>query len=374
MTHSLFKPFTFPSGNELQNHIFMAPITSQSALYDGRVSTEMVEFYRRRARNTGAIIIESTFVQDNGRGYPGAVGIDHDNKIPGLRRLAKAIQAEGAKAILQIFHAGRMAPPMYNQGQQPVAPSPVAPLQDMGDIPGKKTLTPRELTAEEVDEMIEAFGQATRRAIDAGFDGIEIHGANTFLIQQFYSPHSNRRMDRWGGSRDERAHFPLAVTRKVQEVVAEEASEDFIVGYRFSPEEIEEPGIRFEDTMYLLNKLAEEDLDYFHVSLAYYKATSLVDTTDTQPLIEKYRQAQSDRLAQIPLIGVGGIVHRADAEAALAAGYDAIAVGKAFIATPDWPKVIANSDDADWMIEPDQAEDLKIPETLWDDLSFMIRE
>ncbi|MEJ7301331.1 flavocytochrome c, partial [Staphylococcus caprae] len=104
------------------------------------------------------------------------------------------------------------------------------------------------MTHAQINEMINDFGEATRRAIEAGFDGVEIHGANTYLLQQFFSPHSNRRKDSWGGSREKRTRFPIEVLTKVQHVVAEKEASHFIIGYRFSPEEIEEPGIRFEDT------------------------------------------------------------------------------------------------------------------------------
>lgn len=104
--------------------------------------------------------------------------------------------------------------------------------------------------------MIGKFGEAVRRAIQAGFDGVEIHGANTYLIQQFFSPNSNQRDDEWGGSRENRAKFPLAVLDITHKMVRQYADDAFIIGYRFSPEELEVPGIRFEDTLYLLEKLA----------------------------------------------------------------------------------------------------------------------
>lgn len=136
-----------------------------------------------------------------------------------------------------------MANPKFNEGEQPISASPIAALRP-------DAVPPREMTHAQINQMIEDFGEATRRAIEAGFDGIEIHGANTYLLQQFFSPHSNRREDTWGGSREKRTRFPIEVLTKVQHVVAENEASHFIIGYRFSPEEIEEPGIRFEDTMF----------------------------------------------------------------------------------------------------------------------------
>lgn len=181
--------------------------------------------------------------------FPGAIGIDNDEKIAGLAKIADAIKSKGSKALLQIYHGGRMVDPKLIGGRTPVGPSAVAAPRD-------GAATPVALTAEEVEGMIGKFGEAVRRAIQAGFDGVEIHGANTYLIQQFFSPNSNQRDDEWGGSRENRAKFPLAVLDITHKMVRQYADDAFIIGYRFSPEELEVPGIRFEDTLYLLEKLA----------------------------------------------------------------------------------------------------------------------
>ena len=121
-----------------------------------------------------------------------------------MKRLAQTIQAEGAKAILQIYHGGRQSPPELLPDRQPISASAVA-------SEGEGKPVPREMTETEIINTTQAFGDATRRAIEAGFDGVEIHGANTYLLQQFFSPHSNRREDQWGGSLEKRMKFPLAV-------------------------------------------------------------------------------------------------------------------------------------------------------------------
>src|SRR5690606_8912264 len=148
---------------------------------------------------------------------------------------------------------------------------------------------PREMSEEEILDTIAAFGEATRRAIEAGFDGIELHGANTYLIQQFFSPHSNRRTDKWGGDIEKRMTFPLAVVSAVQEAVSKHATEPFIVGYRISPEEIEEPGITMEDTLQLAERLAEANLDYLHLSVGTVWRGSIREQDDTTPLLERLR-------------------------------------------------------------------------------------
>ena len=180
--------------------------------------------------------------------FPGAIGIDNDEKIAGLAKSltpsSQRLQSPAANLPRRPY--GR---PKTIGGRTPVGPSAVAAPRD-------GAATPVALTAEEVEGMIGKFGEAVRRAIQAGFDGVEIHGANTYLIQQFFSPNSNQRDDEWGGSRENRAKFPLAVLDITHKMVRQYADDAFIIGYRFSPEELEVPGIRFEDTLYLLEKLA----------------------------------------------------------------------------------------------------------------------
>ena len=354
----ILNPLTLPNGAVLKNRLLMAPMTTCTGFYDGTVTSELVEYYRDRAGSIGTVIVECCFIDPKGPAFPGAIAIDSDNKIPGLAKIAKAIKTEGSKAILQIYHGGRMVEPELIGGRTPVAPSAIA-------APREGATTPQALTAEEVDVMITKFGDAVNRAIKAGFDGVEIHGANTYLIQQFYSPNSNQRDDKWGGSRDNRARFPLEVLEITHKMVERFADSSFIIGYRFSPEEIEVPGIRFDDTLYLLEKLAARGLDYVHFSVGQLLRSSIVDREDPTPLITKYRAARSDTLAKVPVIGVGGVVNKADAELALESGFDLVAVGKACIAYPDWADRIIKNDHLELFIDSTQREALNIPEPLW---------
>ncbi|CPR15582.1 flavocytochrome c [Brenneria goodwinii] len=354
----ILSPFTLPNGTQVKNRLLMAPMTTCTGFYDGSVTNELVEYYRARAGNIGTVVVECCFIDDQGLAFPGAIGIDNDNKISGLAKVAEAIKTRGSKAILQIYHGGRMVEPKLIGGQSPVGPSAIAAPRDGAP-------TPTALTADEVEGMIAKFGEGVRRAIEAGFDGVEIHGANTYLIQQFYSPNSNQRDDEWGGSRDNRAKFPLAVLDITHKMARKYADASFIIGYRFSPEEIEEPGIRFDDTMYLLEKLAERGLDYLHFSMGYTLRPSIVDTLDPTPLIDKYVAMRSETLAKVPVMGVGGVVNKEDIELALEHGYDMVAVGKACIAYPDWIDRIARDERIELFIDNTKREDLIIPEPLW---------
>lgn len=355
---NIFKPFTLPNGVELKNRIMMAPMTTCSGFYDGSVTHDLIEYYRDRAGEIGTIIVECGFVDNKGLAFPGAIGLDNDDKIEGLAKIAKAIKEKGSKAVIQVYHGGRMVEPKLIGGQSPVGPSAIA-------APRAGAATPIALTADEVDDMIEKFGQAVRRAIEAGFDGVEIHGANTYLIQQFYSPNSNQRTDKWGGSRDNRLQFPLAILDITHKMVKQFATPEFIVGYRFSPEELEVPGIRFDDSMYLLEKLADKGLDYIHFSMGAILRPSIVDTQDPTPLINKYVAMRSATLAKIPVVGVGNVVNQVDVEAAIENGYDLVAVGRACIAYPDWISRIEKGEQLELTISSDKREELNIPEPLW---------
>ena len=354
----VLKPLTLPNGAVLKNRLLMAPMTTCTGFYDGTVTSELVEYYRDRAGSIGTIIVECCFIDRLGPAFPGAIAIDSDNKIAGLKKIADAIKSKGSKAILQIYHGGRMVEPELIGGRTPVAPSAIA-------APREGATTPKELSGEEVDVMITKFGDAVNRAIKAGFDGVEIHGANTYLIQQFYSPNSNQRTDKWGGDRDKRATFPLEVLEITHKMAKRFADDNFIIGYRFSPEELEVPGIRFDDTMYLLEKLAARGLDYVHFSVGQLLRPSIVDTIDPTPLITKYRAMRSETLAKVPVIGVGGVVNKADAEKGLEYGFDLVAVGKACIAYPDWADRIINNDHLELFIDSNKREALNIPEPLW---------
>ncbi|MFC0179320.1 flavocytochrome c [Thorsellia kenyensis] len=351
-------PFQFPNGGLVKNRLVMAPMTTSAGFYDGSVSDDLVEYYKARAGTIGTIIVECCFVDNLGPAFPGALAIDNDRMIPGLARIARAIKSKGSKAILQIYHGGRMVEPELIGGKTPIAPSAVA-------APREGAVIPREMSAEEVDMMITKFGDAVSRAMKAGYDGVEIHGANTYLIQQFFSPHSNRRNDKWGGSRENRANFPLEILKITQKMAQYYEKHNFIIGYRFSPEEIEEPGIRFEDTLYLLDKLAEQGLDYVHFSMGHYLRNSLINKEDATPLITRYIKERSETLAKIPVIGVGSVVNLGEVNEALAHGYDLIAAGKACIVYPDWADKLAEEVKLELTMESGQRIALKVPEPLW---------
>jgi 2,4-dienoyl-CoA reductase-like NADH-dependent reductase (Old Yellow Enzyme family) len=361
MVNEKYKPllesFELPNGVQLKNRVIMAPMTNYSSNSDGTVSDDEVNYYIHRSKGVSMVITACTYVTPNGQGFPGEFAGHTDEMIPSLRRLATAIKDEGSKAILQIFHGGRQVPADIAPNGDVVSASPIA-------YPAEGKPVPRELTEAEVEDIIVDFGQTTRRAIEAGYDGVEIHGANTYLIQQFFSPHSNRRTDRFGGSLEKRLTFPLAIVDEVQRVVKEHATTPFIVGYRFSPEEPETPGITMSDTLVLIDKLANKNLEYLHVSLMDFWSTPKRGVEDTRSRIEIIQEAVGDR---VPVIGVGSIYTAEDAGNALSSGIPLIGLGRGLLIDPEWVQKIEQGREEEIVtkLDIDKQQELVMPTPLW---------
>jgi 2,4-dienoyl-CoA reductase-like NADH-dependent reductase (Old Yellow Enzyme family) len=353
----LIEPYTLPNGVQLKNRIVMAPMTNFSSNPDGTVTDAEVKYYARRSSGVGMVITACTYVTANGKGFHGEFGGDRDELIPSLRQLASAIKEQGAKAVLQIFHGGSQIPIELVPNGEVVSASAVP-------VEGEGKPVPRALTETEVESIIRDFGETTRRAIEAGFDGVELHGANGYLIQQFFSPHSNRREDQWGGSLEKRLAFPLAVVDEVKKVVAEHAKESFVVGYRFSPEEPETPGITMADTLTLVDALAAKNLDYLHVSLQNFWSTPRRGIQDTRSRIEIIQERVGDR---VPVIGVGSIYTADDALKAMQAGIPLIALGRELIIDPDWVQKVQEGKESEIVtkINKNNQQQLVVPDPLW---------
>lgn len=325
---SLFEPYTLPvSGVTLPNRLILAPMTTYSGTPEGQISPgEVALLQRRAAGGFGTVITAACYVDRAGQAFINQWGCDNDDKLDSLRQAASAIKAEGAIAILQIHDGGRMADPKVL-----IAPAPRSASAVAAERQGY--LEPRAMSAAEVEKSIADFAAAAKRAAVAGFDGVEIHGANTYLIQQFFSPHSNRRDDEWGGDLERRLRYPITLAKAVREAVGD----TFIVGYRFSPEEIENPGITIEDTLVLVDRLADCRLDYLHISLGNYAAGSMRNPESTQRLgplvIEKLA-------GRVPLMAVGGIETPEQAELPLSDGAELVALGRVALWEPEWPNKV----------------------------------
>lgn len=357
----LFKSLALPSGVTLNNRIVMAPMTNFSSHADGTVSDDEVRYYARRSKGVGMVITACAYVTPSGKGFKGEFASDRDEMIPSLQQLASGIKEQGAKAVLQIFHGGRMCPPELVPNGDIVSASAI-PAEKEGNE--KDQVIPKALSESEIESIIRDFGESTRRAIEAGFDGVEIHGANGYLIQQFFSPHSNRRNDRWGGDLEKRLTFPMAVIDEVKKVVASHAKDPFLVGYRFSPEEPEIPGITMADTLILVNALADKGLDYIHASLMDFWSIPKRGVVDKRSRMEMIQEKAGDR---VPVIGVGSIYTANDALEALQTGISAIALAREIIIDPDWVEKIEQGRESDIVtkLNKDAQDQLVVPDPLW---------
>jgi len=198
----LFTPMEI-NGMQLKNRLVRSATYEHMAAEDGKVTDQLISFYSKLAEGgVGLIVLGATYIQENGHGLPNQIGISSDGHIPGLKKLVDQIHDHDAKVALQIYHAGRQTTPATIGGQTPIAPSAIEP------DPLFNT-SPREMTAEEINETINAFGAAAIRSKEAGFDAVQLHAAHGYLLAQFLSPHTNRRTDEWGGNPENRMGFMM---------------------------------------------------------------------------------------------------------------------------------------------------------------------
>jgi 2,4-dienoyl-CoA reductase-like NADH-dependent reductase (Old Yellow Enzyme family) len=212
---TLFDPIAI-GDLELPNRIFMAPLTRNRSSGPGRVPNLMMRDYYVQRASAGLIISEATSVAQTGVGYPSTPGVWSREQIDGWRRITRDVHAAGGRILLQLWHVGRVSDPSYHDGALPVAPSAIAPKGRVSLLrPERPYAVPRALETEEIAGVVEAFRTGALNARAAGFDGVEIHGANGYLLDQFLQDGSNKRADRYGGSVENRARLMLEVTDAV---------------------------------------------------------------------------------------------------------------------------------------------------------------
>lgn len=321
----LFSPLTLGT-LELPNRVVMAPLTRVRSGEAGIPGDIVVEHYRQRA-SLGLIVSEGTYPSHAGQGFPGQPGLVTDAQLAGWKRVTDAVHDDGGRIVAQVMHAGRVTHPDSNGGYEVVAPSAIAIEGTTRTSTGKQPYpVPRALTTEELPGVIDEFVTASRKAIDeAGFDGVELHGANGYLLHEFLSPESNQRDDAFGGSPEKRARFVIDLVTAVAEKVGAEK-----VGLRISPahniQDALETGPSDVHATYgtLVDAIAPLGLAYL----------SVLHAEPTGGLVQDLRA----RFGGPVLInsGFGVITNREDAIAILEDGVgDAVVVGRPAIANPD---------------------------------------
>ena len=323
---SLFSPVRL-GGYLLPNRIVMAPMT-RSRAGPGNVPNPLAATYYAQRATAGLIITEAAQVAPEGASCPGTPGIHESSQVTGWRAVTRAVHAEGGRIFLQLFHAGRVSHPCTQPGGAlPVAPSALAPLGQLFTARGMQHFeTPRALPAGEIRELVEQFARGSRLALDAGFDGIELHAANGYLIDQFLRDGSNRRTDLYGSAIANRARFLLEIVDAVAAVWCPER-----VGVRLSP-------LNPYNSMHDSNPLATSS--YVAAALAHMKIGYL-HVAEPCPSHPMASAASSELLRRMRTLFRGRLIvdggrDRASAETALAAvRADLVALATPFIANPD---------------------------------------
>lgn len=320
---------------ELKNRFLMAPMTRSRSSQPGDVPNKMMANYYSQRASAGLIITEATQVSLQGKGYAKTPGIYTAEQVIGWKWVTNAVHAAGSKIFLQLWHVGRVSSSKVN-GLQPVAPSPIsaketsvyifdgAPNGDATFVPVEE---PREMTQEDIDRTIEDFVQGAKNSILAGFDGVEIHGANGYLIDQFLRSNSNKRTDQYGGPKENRIRLLLEITKAVADAVGKEKT-----GVRLSPfikfKDMDDPEI-LETIMLAAEKLNELGIAYIHLCEADWDDAPIIPNEFREHLRLKFKKT---------IIATGNKTP-AEGEWLLQNDWvDLIGFGRNFLTNPDYPE------------------------------------
>jgi len=323
MALDLFSPAKLGS-IALKNRIVMAPLTRNRSGEAGVPQDLNVTYYAQRA-SAGLIVTEATPISPMGHGYPGLPGIYTDEQVAGWKKITEAVHAKGGKIVIQLWHVGRISHPTLLNGALPVAPSAIKPAGKAFTYQGLVDyVEPRALDANELPAIVQDYVYATQCALKAGFDGVEIHAANGYLLDQFLRDGSNKRTDNYGGSFENRARLLLEVTKAVVETAGADK-----VGIRISPVN---PFNNMHDSnpQALFNYVAEQlnqfNLAYLHAVEGGIHGVGKADAFDFEQMRKLYKGAYMANLSYDKVRG----------NAAIASGHaDVIAYGVPFIANPD---------------------------------------
>lgn len=339
MSH-LFTPIILRN-TEIPNRLVFPAMTTRLADSEGYVTDEMTAYYEARALGgVGLVTVEMCSPELAGRHRAHELGIYDDKFIPGLKSITQAIKDAGAKASIQIGHAGGHTRQDVS-GELPIAPSAVEHIVEEKDV---RLVIPIEMDKNRIDQTIRAFSKAAVRAKEAGFDAVELHGAHGYLLFQFLSPLDNVRTDEYGGSLRNRARFSIDVLKACRRSLP-----DFPIIFRISLEEYAPGGFTAEEGVQVAQWLAEAGADAIHVSAASYRsqpsAAIMIPPMIHEPGLFVPWAQMVRRKVKIPVIAVGQLNEPALAEETLESRYaDMIAIGRGLIADPDWPLKVSTGE------------------------------
>jgi 2,4-dienoyl-CoA reductase-like NADH-dependent reductase (Old Yellow Enzyme family)/thioredoxin reductase len=330
MLKNIFSPIKI-GHIEIPNRLVVPAMVMNFCHVNGTATERYIAYHEAKARGGwGLIITEDYAVDPIGKGFPNIPGLWGDSQTKSHQQFTKRIHTIGSRIFAQIYHAGRQTS-HHVIGCQPVAPSPI-PCPAMQEMP-------RELAAQEIEDIMEKFGDCARRAQDAGFDGIEIHGGHGYLIAQFMSPYANKRTDDYGGNLENRMRFPLEIIRNIRKKVGE----DFPVIFRISGDELVLGGRTMEETKAIAVLLEKAGVHALHVSAGVYESSyGIVPPAAIRHGWITGFAEMVKHVVDIPVITVGRITDPLHAEAILAEGKaDLVAMGRASLADPDLPRKAA---------------------------------
>ena len=329
----LFEKYKLNNNVEVPSRLAVAPLSLYGSDPSGHLLDEEGQYLAKRATGIGLYILGAAAVSLEGIGIMGQPRALSEKDIPSLAERAKIVKDQGALAICQIVHGGLFGNKQYS-GKTPLSPSAEVgnkELEKMGIL--NDDTRNKDLTNEDVLRIIKDFAYATELAIKAGYDGIEIHAANNFLVQQFYSGYYNKRKDEWGGSLEKRMRFPLEIVDACCKIRDKYNKPEFIIGYRLSPEEPFEDGITMTETLALVRALVKKPIQYIHVSQKNYFQNARRGEGAGTPRLKLIHDEIKGKVA---LIGVGGLFTEKDINKALISGYtEFIGVGRASMINRD---------------------------------------
>jgi 2,4-dienoyl-CoA reductase-like NADH-dependent reductase (Old Yellow Enzyme family) len=332
-TTDLAQPLTLPNGQRLPNRIAKSAMSERLADASHAPSEELVRLYERWGRGgTGLLITGNVMVDPSARGESGNVAIEDRKHLPELQAWARAAQADGARIWMQINHPGRQSP--RDLSPTPVSASAVA----MTGIKRMMFAKPRALSSEEIEAILRRFATTAAVAQEAGFDGVQIHGAHGYLISQFLSPLTNRREDDWGGDAPRRRRFAIEVVRAVRAAVRP----DFAVGIKLNSADFQRGGFTDEESTALIEALDAEGLDLIEVSGGTYESAKMFEETVPQRESSRRREAFFQTYVEMvqgrvstPLMLTGGLRTREGMQSAMASGVDVVGMARPLALEPD---------------------------------------
>ena len=314
----LFEKYTLNNNVEVPGLLVIAPMGIFGSNPDGTIGEEEKEFYKLRATNIGLYILGATCTSPEGLAFYTQPRIYDEKEIPSNAERAKIIKAQGALAINQIHHGGCLSLKKLTGLPVMAVTAEVFnnELKQKGQLNDETKAI--DLTEQDIKRIINDFAKSTELSIKAGYDGIEIHGANNYLIQQFYSGYYNKRKDDWGGSLEKRMKFPLEVVDACCKIREKYNKPEFIIGYRLSPEEPFDDGITMTETLALVRSLVKKPIQYIHISEKnYFQEARRGEGAG----INRLKLIHEETKGKVALIGLGGLYTDKDFNKALNSGY-----------------------------------------------------